>query len=413
MIERIHICGAGGIGTSGVALIYQALGCKVTATDARQSEITQMLSKEGIAVEYKPRADWAEAAQLVVVPASFPEDHPEVIAAKSHAIPVVTRTEALLRACVEKCVEVTLCVGTVARAKSAALIAHHTPNAGYCLGLMPRAFSSHARWGSHMVLDIDERELLSNISLISNLASVHIVVSDWAKESLGYYAKGTSLERFVSECAKSAVTVVYPENGSDPAENVVRFAVMHCKSDSPVEYVDFEIQMDAEETRVISAGHVDKLKPCTFADASAVAASRLVLGGAVDLLAMECVGWFEQVDNRRTFDIRMHPVGIQNAVKSMRARFPEESLTVVIKPFASTHCKYDMNIWRKAFAGATEVVVVTPGYEVPDKACRQLATALKMRGLAASVQPRKQVYADYVPAGAHQLWIGAPELLKP
>ena len=95
-ISSVHICGAGGIGTSGLALLFHEAGCHVTATDMRESEITALLVAAGIEFDTKPRKDWVAKAQCVVTPASFPHDHEELRAANDLHIPVVTRTHALL-----------------------------------------------------------------------------------------------------------------------------------------------------------------------------------------------------------------------------------------------------------------------------------------------------------------------------
>ena len=407
-ISFVHICGAGGIGTSGLALLFHEAGCHVTATDIRESEITAQLRASGIEFDTKPRKDWVARAQWVVTPASFPQDHEELRAASDLHIPVVTRTKALLSFCKEFGLCAVICVGTLSRAKTASILASMSPEDGYCMGLS-LAGRTHARLGKRIIMDLDERELVSCADLLHALSSTHLVLSDWSEEGLGYYARGFSRASFENCCVPLVdryTRITKDENGalcvvsSEASSSVLSLPLR-------IESTDSGIDLSLSDSRMV-------LPPCTLSDAQAYAVACAVLGLSPEKVSNTTpVGWFESIDERRTFDIRMHPVGIQASIHAMRMRFPKEALTVVIKPFQTTLEAYDANIWRKAFSGASQVIVMTPGYNVSDKGCRNLSTALKMRGLASTAHPKKQILAEYKPEGPHQLWIGAPDMFKP
>ena len=396
---NIHICGAGGIGTSGLALLYRELGLRVTATDARESEITQLLRKSGIEVDTKPRAEWASEAELLVVPSIFPQDHPEVKAARDHHVPVLSRTEALLRLCAESHCDPVICTGTLSRALCAALIAGSLKDCGYCLGLSENS-APHARFARQMVIDLDERELAAHAALLSPFESLSVLVSDWAQDPLGYYDESFDLKCFIDAVSPHAKTLVFPDGDG-----------FSMRRDATTTHVALNVSMQKTENAISVGGIRFSQPPMTLSDASAAAAAALFIDGPVH--AANPTGWFQVMDERRTFDIRMHPVSVRNAVQSLKTRFVGEPVTVVIKPYASTLNAYDVNTWRKAFSGALAVYVMTPGYNATDKDCRKLSTALKMRGLCSATYPKKQMLDECHAFVGHQLWLGAPDMFKP
>lgn len=408
-IVSVHICGAGGIGTSGIALLFHEAGCRVTATDIRESELTAQLRAAGIAFDLRPREDWVRDAQYVITPSIFPEDHAEVLAARHNHIPVLNRTEALLIFCKTFDIPPLICVGTLARAKTASLLAAASENAGFCIGLAIPG-KKHARLASPLIMDLDERELFHASSYLKDLREPHLVLSDWATPSYAYYPTDLSQDAFEARCVP--LVAHYTRVVEDEDRRL--FVVSSSQGQAKVCQKPLLIHCSASETKITLAQDHVSLSPCTRPDAQAFAVAAAVLGRSPDNVPdTHPVGWFETLDKRRTFDIRMHPVSVQNAIRAMKERFPQEALTVVIKPFQTTLDAYDANMWRKAFDGAAKVIVMTPGYNVSDKGCRNLATALKMRGLCATAHPQKQILAEYEPDGSHQLWIGSPDMFRP
>lgn len=410
-IQSVHICGAGGIGTSGIALLFHDAGYHVTATDIRESEITMRLQQEGIPFALGNRQDWVLQADAIVTPSRFPENHMEVLAARDNHIPVLSRTEALFLLCQQFDIAPVICVGTTARAKTAAILADMSPDAGFCFGLAIDG-KTHARFtkqARHLIIDMDERELFLHIDNLKDCHGVHLILSDWATNDLGYYDRAFSQSHFEAACMPCITRytrVIYDDNGQT--------FVCDSIDASHVRMLPLQIAYTPNGVALSLDGKAVAMPASTLPDAQAFAVACVALGESPQLVHHPSpVGWFEPIDESRFFDIRMHPVNIQNAIQAMKSLFPKESLTVVIKPFQTTLDAYDFNLWRKAFAGAEQVLVMTPGYNVSDKGCRNLATALKMRGLRATAHPKKQILAEYQPNGQHQLWIGAPDMFKP
>lgn len=88
----VHFIGIGGISMSGLAEILLDRGFKVSGSDSKKSELTELLEQKGITIFYGQRAsNILEKTQLVVYTAAIHEDNPELMAAKEKGIPCITR----------------------------------------------------------------------------------------------------------------------------------------------------------------------------------------------------------------------------------------------------------------------------------------------------------------------------------
>ncbi|MDL2322312.1 UDP-N-acetylmuramate--L-alanine ligase [Desulfosarcina sp. OttesenSCG-928-B08] len=92
---HIHFVGIGGIGMSGIAGLLLALGYRVSGSDARASDTTDALVRDGAAVYIGHRAGQADGANVVVVSSAIDQANPEVAAARNAGIPVISRAAML------------------------------------------------------------------------------------------------------------------------------------------------------------------------------------------------------------------------------------------------------------------------------------------------------------------------------
>ncbi len=93
--SHIHFIGIGGISMSGLAMIMINNGFHVTGSDRSKSHITDKLESIGAVVFEGHKAENIKGANLIVHTAAVHEDNPEIIAAKSQNIPLITRAEFL------------------------------------------------------------------------------------------------------------------------------------------------------------------------------------------------------------------------------------------------------------------------------------------------------------------------------
>ena len=99
-LTRVHMIGIGGAGMSAVARILLDHGVAVSGSDARDSDELRALTGRGAVVRVGHDAAALELLDappeiVVVSKAAIPADNPELIAARTVGIPVVTRSQVL------------------------------------------------------------------------------------------------------------------------------------------------------------------------------------------------------------------------------------------------------------------------------------------------------------------------------
>ena len=94
-IGIIHFVGIGGIGMSGIAEILHNLGYQVQGSDVAESANVQRLRAAGIAVAIGHDAANIGEAKVVVVSSAIKPGNPELVGARTRALPVVRRAEML------------------------------------------------------------------------------------------------------------------------------------------------------------------------------------------------------------------------------------------------------------------------------------------------------------------------------
>ena len=94
--EKIHFIGAGGAGMAPLAGIVLELGCRVSGSDLLDNGKCRALRAQGCAIATGHRAENLPGdAQAVVYSSAVAPDNPELLAARSHALPAWRRGEFL------------------------------------------------------------------------------------------------------------------------------------------------------------------------------------------------------------------------------------------------------------------------------------------------------------------------------
>lgn len=94
-IQHVHFVGIGGIGMSGIAEVLVNLGFRVSGSDLRRSPVTERLERLGAVIYEGHRAENVGDAHVVVRTTAAKDDNPELIEARSRALPVIARGEML------------------------------------------------------------------------------------------------------------------------------------------------------------------------------------------------------------------------------------------------------------------------------------------------------------------------------
>ena len=92
--EKILFLGIGGVSTSLLALYAKHCGATVIGYDAKESETTRRLEKEGIKIYYKPRPYFTDY-DYAVYSSAIKSDNPEMIKTKALNKPCIERRDFL------------------------------------------------------------------------------------------------------------------------------------------------------------------------------------------------------------------------------------------------------------------------------------------------------------------------------
>jgi UDP-N-acetylmuramate--alanine ligase len=175
--RRLHFVGIGGAGMSGLALVSQALGARVTGSDRADSSYTERLREHGIEPAIGHAAANVPSGAEVVYSTAVPPDNPERQAAAGvelHRADLLAQLAALRR-----CLAVT---GTHGKTTTAAMLVQALHGAGldpaYAIGGELRSTGVNAGWGrgEWIVVEADEsdRSLLKLEPEIAVLTSAEL-----------------------------------------------------------------------------------------------------------------------------------------------------------------------------------------------------------------------------------------------
>jgi len=100
--RRLHFIAIGGAGMSGLALVAQALGARVSGSDRAESSYLQRLRDAGLEPRLGHDADGVPEDAEVVVSTAVPDDNPELLQARARGQRVLHRGGLLAEICAER-----------------------------------------------------------------------------------------------------------------------------------------------------------------------------------------------------------------------------------------------------------------------------------------------------------------------
>ncbi len=182
-VRRAHFIGIGGIGMSGIARLMLGLGYEVSGSDARGSEITKALAREGAKVSLGHAASALGAPDVVVVSSAIKPDNPELRAAFKRGLPVVRRALMLSRlAALKKTVTVAGTHGkTTTTSMTAAAFEAAGADATAVVGGIVKGAGSNLKLGGgeYLVAEADESDgsflyFSPLVTCVTNIDSDHL-----------------------------------------------------------------------------------------------------------------------------------------------------------------------------------------------------------------------------------------------
>lgn len=183
-IQEVYFIGIGGIGMSALARYFNSLGKKVSGYDKTETELTQKLVQEGIAIHYEDNIALApKHPDMVVYTPAIPKDHTELEYYKTNSFDILKRSDVLgviTRSSFNICV-----AGTHGKTTITTMVAHILRHTGYgCnafLGGIAANYNSNF-WSNERnvcVVEADEYDrsflkLSPDIAVISAMDADHL-----------------------------------------------------------------------------------------------------------------------------------------------------------------------------------------------------------------------------------------------
>ena len=184
---RAHFIGVGGIGMSGIAEILIGLGCRVSGSDRKLSDVTERLRSLGAEVREghtDRNLDLLDGElDVVVISSAVSPDNPEVVGAHARGIPVVRRAEMLAE--LMRLRYGIAIAGSHGKTTTSSLIATVLYHAGLdptaVIGGKLPALGSNARLGrsEYLVAEADESDgsflhLMPTVAVVTNIDPEHL-----------------------------------------------------------------------------------------------------------------------------------------------------------------------------------------------------------------------------------------------
>ncbi|HET8863219.1 MAG TPA: Mur ligase domain-containing protein, partial [Solirubrobacterales bacterium] len=185
--RRLHFIGIGGAGMSGLALVCDQLGSKVSGSDRADSSYMERLRAAGLAPTVGHDATNLPDGAEVVVSTAIGADNPELRLARERGQAVIRRGELLADLCREK--RLIAVAGTHGKTTTTAMLAWALRGigadpaffvGGEVSGLGPDGAAANAGWGGGegVVAEADESdasflELEPEIAVITNIEMDH------------------------------------------------------------------------------------------------------------------------------------------------------------------------------------------------------------------------------------------------
>ncbi len=185
--ERVHLIGIGGIGMSGIAQLLLNLGCRVSGSDLKPSQLIEKLKNLGAKIFIGHSSANITDVDVVICSSAIKETNPELIAAHSCGILVLSRAQALSFLANQKnSIAVT---GAHGKTTTSSLISHMLLRCGLkptiCVGgelFNLNGNTAQLGEGNYFVLEADE----SDGSFLS-LTPFYSVITNIDREHLDYY----------------------------------------------------------------------------------------------------------------------------------------------------------------------------------------------------------------------------------
>ncbi|MGJ5815728.1 UDP-N-acetylmuramate--L-alanine ligase [Paludibaculum fermentans] len=436
--QPLHFAGIGGIGMSGLAEIYHALGYPVSGSDVKLSAITARLARLGIPVrEGHAAANLPGGTGALIITSALRADNPELVEARRRGLPVVTRGELLADLMSGR--NGVAVGGSHGKTTTTSMLACIALEAGldptvFIGTLVPFLDGSNARLGGDlMITECDESdgsflELAPAYSIITNIDREHLDhygTFDNAKQAFVRFANRVCFQGAVILCLDDPeVRSVLPQvrrrtitYGSSPDAQLQLTDIQTGTSGSA-----FRLTLDG---KALGSFELNVLGRHNVLNATAAIAAAMELGVPTDRIRSGLAnyrGTGRRMELKGTVhgitvidDYGHHPTEVRATLAALRLTRPRR-LVVLFQPHRYTRTKALMPEFSTAF-GDADLVRIVELYEASESPIEgvnseALAEAVRRQGhpdcrYAGSLTQAVEMIASELEEGDLVLTLGA------
>lgn len=414
-IHHIHFVGIGGAGMSGIAEVLHNLGYAVSGSDLSDSATLRRLAGLGIATHVGHAAANIKGADAVVTSTAVQSDNPEVVAARTHKIPVVPR--ALMLAELMRFKQGIAIAGAHGKTTTTSLVTSVLAEAGldptFVIGGKLNSAGANAKLGQgdYIVVEADESDasflnLLPVMAVVTNIDADHMETygHDFGRlkgafvdflHRMPFYGRAIvcvdspAVREILSQVARPVTTYGFAEDAQVRALNVraeagrMHFTVRRSNGQSYPD-LDVVLSLPGEHNVLNALSAVAVAMELEIADEALLRAFESFKGVGRRFqrygeLPATDGGIFTVID-----DYGHHPVEMAATLAAARGAFPGRRLVLAFQPHRYSRTRDCFEDFVKVI-GLADAVLLTEVYaagEAPVVAAdgRSLARALRVAG---------------------------------
>ena len=394
-VTHADFIGIGGCGMSGLARLFHSLGITCSGSDATPSAVTTALEKEGLSVRInQDGSGLPETADLVIMSAAIPDDHPERLTAQDRGVRVLSYSEALGLVQTDR---TAVCIaGTHGKSTTAAMLCHVMMacdlDPGFIIGANCKQIGTSRPGAPHIPGDgpmAGEPGMLiceacefnrsfhnhhPTVALINNVEEDHLDIYGSLQaiiEAFGEFARRIPP-------AEEGGSLLIAHEGAH-RQHITPPLKCHVSTFGYHPDADYQVVVDREVPRVgilrdgmwlvqwtnqMVGGH-----NALNAAAAVILAHQL---GAEWEDAAEAMATFQGLDRRMQLmgtvttddgevdvydDYAHHPTEIEQTLRALRSAEQPDRLVCVFQPHQHSRTRFLLDSFAESFASADEVIV--------------------------------------------------------
>jgi UDP-N-acetylmuramate--alanine ligase len=373
-IKKVHVLACGGVGMSGLCLLFLQQGIKVCGSDKSKSKLIDHLVEKGLCFKNEDEVI-DEDCQLVVYSSAIKKDHFQYQDGMKKGCLFLHRSEALNLFMKGK--KALLVAGTHGKTTTSSLLVHALKylgvNPSYAIGGTFSFKKDHAMLteSDYFVAEADESD-----GSFLNYEPYGMIVTNIDKDHMDFWVNQENLEegfrKFINKCAKHELCCYFQDDLVLSKLGINGTGYGHSQSSSFKLIYDFASLFGRQfvfqdPSKKIHKGFVSLNGHHNALNSLGVFTLLIKLGFEEEKI-LEAFEEFEGVDRRCQVlgqfnnalwidDYGHHPVEIGTTILGIKEKFPEKSMQVIFQPHRFSRTKDLWDEFYAAFTHADELII--------------------------------------------------------